>query len=784
METTYVEEKVSGGGFDFKRLLIKLAKNWFWILLSVCLFGAGAWFYLQYTVPLYLVNSFIQVQPPRDASTMLGGSPFAEQGGASTPNNPDINSEVFKLQSATLISEVVDSLGLDIEVIAVGQNGKKAMPADSLPFEVSIKKPVTRDDEVNYRVWLNELSYRIESDHGAFDGAYDEPLIIGSDTLLLSLVKPLPEERAYTWEINSLPRSEAVSRYVSRLSVSALPKAGTGMLEVSVRDEIPARAKKFIEVLAYRYDLANFRHRSKSLLSEMQFLDKRLAAVNEELEKQENNVRDFKATNKINDVSSSANELLSNLSSIDSRKNDNAFKENLIRLVEDNIQATNGQEERINVPGLDDVQLTNLVKGYNDLVSEKNNILVQGTENDLRLPTVNAKLEDARDAILNRIRSIRAELKASNEFLASQERDATGRFRVLPEKEKDYIQVNRLLNIKQQLYVFLLQRKEDLNIEYASSGIGGTRFIDWKVNYDVQDPKPSLIYAAAIAIGLLLPSGIIIARFLLNKRLETSSEIYSATRLPVAGEIAFEKKVKEKLPAAQKNGASPVAEQFRTLRTNLSYLNRGTDRKVLLVTSSTSGEGKSFVSLNLAYTIAITEKRTVLLEFDLRNPSLADKLGYDEMPGITNFLEGNASMEEIIHTVNGGYFSLISAGTPLPEHPGELILSSRMQELFDYLREQFDFIIIDTPPIEAVSDALTLARYADSSFFVVRHKYSKRASLNVFNQLHEDGKLPAAALVINGIRHGDGFQNINGYGYGYVKGGRKKPRKRHKLKLA
>jgi ATPases involved in chromosome partitioning len=173
-----------------------------------------------------------------------------------------------------------------------------------------------------------------------------------------------------------------------------------------------------------------------------------------------------------------------------------------------------------------------------------------------------------------------------------------------------------------------------------------------------------------------------------------------------------------------------------------------------------------------------------LLEFDLRNPSLADKLGYDEMPGITNFLEGNASMEEIIHTVNGGYFSLISAGTPLPEHPGELILSSRMQELFDYLREQFDFIIIDTPPIEAVSDALTLARYADSSFFVVRHKYSKRASLNVFNQLHEDGKLPAAALVINGIRHGDGFQNINGYGYGYVKGGRKKPRKRHKLKLA
>jgi capsular exopolysaccharide synthesis family protein len=272
---------------------------------------------------------------------------------------------------------------------------------------------------------------------------------------------------------------------------------------------------------------------------------------------------------------------------------------------------------------------------------------------------------------------------------------------------------------------------------------------------------------------------------MLNNRIEAWQDIYKATSLPIAGEIAFEGKNKDGIIITSGN-RTPIAEQFRTLRTNISYISQGQPHKVLLVTSSISGEGKSFISLNLANTIAITKKKVVLLEFDLRNPGLSDKLGFDETPGIANYLQEEKTIEEIVMPVpEYENLSFISCGTPLPSNPGEIILTNRMQDMFSYLRKHFDYIIVDTPPIEAVSDALTLGKFADLSFFVVRHKYSLRSSLTLVNQLGEDQKIPHPALIINGIKPGHGFQNVYGYGYGNVgKNGRKKKNTNSNLKIA
>ncbi|HTL10536.1 MAG TPA: Wzz/FepE/Etk N-terminal domain-containing protein [Chitinophagaceae bacterium] len=772
-----------GMGFNWKLYLSKLRKNIFWMLLSLVVFLVAAAAYVRYTTPLYQVVAFVEVRPPQNAASMLGGSPFTNASSVNAGMFQDMNSEIFKLQSAKLFGEVVDSLQLTIETTKNGRIKDQPAAADDMPFTIIVGKGPGARVPV-YQFALGYDKFTVENERKKITAKYNTPVIIKQDTLLLSLKDKATLANNSSWTCRVLSREQAINKYKGRLLVSPVPKGGTGMLQVAMRDEIPARARQILEVLIAKYDAANFLFKNIGLRSEIAFLDSRLAAVNAELEGQENYVKNFKANNKINDVSTSANELLGNLTRLDTKKGDNSYKEHLLQLVEENISENTGNEERINVPGLQDVDLINLVGKYNDLVLQKKELLDKAAPMDIRLPPIKTKLEDTRRNIVQRIASIRKELATSNSFLEGQERSTTGRFVTLPAKEKDYIEVNRLLNIKQSLYIFLLQRKEDKNIEFASSGMKGSRIVDWHAN-DMQQPKPLLIYAGGLLVGLLLPAIVIGLRLATNKRVQTSTQISGATSIPMIGEIAFVAKKAAELVVTPAN-VTPVVEQFRTLRTNISYMNNGKENKVMLVTSGISGEGKSFISLNLANAFAIGKKKTVLLEFDLHSPCLSDYLQVTNTRGITDYLTSDCAAEEVVQPIPDCpdlYF--ISAGSSLPANPGEMILHNRMSSLFNYLRSHFEIVILDTPPLEAVSDALTISRWADSLLFVLRHKLSFLSVLTRLNQLYNDKKIPSPALIVNGIKPGEGFDNANGYGYGYSYKHRKKNKNGiNKLKIA
>jgi capsular exopolysaccharide synthesis family protein len=559
-----------------------------------------------------------------------------------------------------------------------------------------------------------------------------------------------------------------------------MPKGGAGLLQIAFSDELPQRARRMVEVLIHEYDRANVIFKNKALQSEMEFIEKRLKSVDQELESQEDYVKDFKVNNKINDVSSSASQLLVNLSGLNSQKNDNTYKESLLRLMEGNLEKTGKKEERINVSGIEDADLLGLVAKYNDLVYQKHDILSSGTALDLRLEPVNVKLEETRKHIVRRVAVLRQELHASNRFLQSQEHRTERKFEVLPEKEKNYIQVNRLLNIKQTLLVFLLQRKEDKNMEFASAAMKGSRIVDWRTSR-LQSKSPYTIYGAGLAIGLLLPASLLLVGFLLNKKIETSADIYSATSLPVTGEVIFVKSAG--MPAVWSDNYSPLAEQFRTLRTNVAYLNKSRNKKCFLVTSSVSGEGKSFISLNLAKALAMVNKKVALLEFDLRNPSLSELLGFGKKPGIAELLAGLTNVEKaVVPLADHADLHFIPAGNDTEGNAAEMLMGDQLPKLFEYLRLHFDYVIIDSPPIELVSDALNLGIYCDATLFVVRHQYSLRSAVSRLNQLAEAEKLPAPSIVINGIHPKEGFNNALGYGYGYRYQG--KNRKNQKLNIA
>jgi tyrosine-protein kinase Etk/Wzc len=781
MEQVAEEEKETGGSFDIKTYFQKLAKNYRWFLLTVVLFLAGAYAYLRYTVPLYQVITYMMLKQPTDALNMLGGSPFASGGGSAgnAGNFTDVNNEIFKLQSASLVGQVVDSLKLGIVVTNPGKIKTQQVDVDSLPFVLTVNKAIEDLPGPLYKLSLSNQHYRLESENVDVNGLYDTPLVVLGDTITVQLKQPYAISKKNRFNITFNGRASTIATYVGRLSVTSLPKSGPGVIQISLKDEIPQRASRIIGVLINKYDAANHEFKNQALMVEMDFLNKRLQAVDSELENQENQVRDFKVGNQIYDVSASAGQLLGTLPSIGTKMDAIDLKKKLLSLVEMNIRnhyLTGSDSVLSNTADLQEPALSEMIARYNRLVEEKQAVSRKGTEQDPRLPAINNQLDNIRGNILTSVTSIRKEIATNESSLTGQQKNISGKYSGLPGKEKQLIEINRLLGIKQSLYIFLLQRREDKNIQFASSDVADSRVVDTKQGKNIQEPKPLMIYGIALGAALLIPALIILLKVLLNNKLESRKEVEKLTSIPIAAEIGLADKKNNGIVITS-GSRTPIAEQFRTLRTNLSYFGHGSPQKVLMITSATTNEGKSFISLNLANTIAMSGKKVVLIEFDLRNPGISEKLNCEESAGATNYLISDMHPDEVIQSVDGlDNLFFISAGYPLPPNPGELILNPRMNELFDYLENNFDAVIIDTPPVGIVSDALILSSHVNLSFIIVRQKFSLRSSLKMINELVKEKKLPNPVLILNAIQETGAmaYGSIYAYEEKYAKRFRKK----------
>ncbi|RYY30547.1 MAG: polysaccharide biosynthesis tyrosine autokinase [Chitinophagaceae bacterium] len=772
MEQSFIDEKESGGGFDPKTFFSNLGKNWYWFVIALVVFVGGAYLYLKFTQPLYKLSTYVLIKKPTEAKNLIGGTPFAGGSGESSSSVVDISSEIFKLRSGTILGEALDSLNMQVSLISNQTVKNQPVSLDSVPFEIVARRADPNVESQVYTLQMNERNYRITGELLSHSAQYGQPMLLGRDTIIITRKPSFKGEMSY--DLQLLSREELINKYIGRIEVSPVPQGGPEMLQVSVTDEFTTRAEQLIKVLVYRFDLANLDYKNKALRVEMTFLQNRLNEVTEDLNEQESIVSNFKSSNQINDVSTSATELLTDMKVIDKQKSENELKQNMLSLLETNVRNATSSDEVVNAVGLTDPVLNDLINKYNTTVARKKDILEKGTALDPRLEAINTALNDYRTSILRSSSNLRQELKASQNFLSSQERSTSSRFSTLPSKEKNYVQVNRVLNLKQAVYMFLMERKSEKELELASAEVAESRIIDSRLNKKTREPQPLLVYQIALACGILIPALVILLQTLLNKKIETRKDIEAGTSLPVAGEIDYAASNSDMVML--KDAATPSAEQFRTLRTNISYLSQDKPAKVMLVTSSISEEGKSFVSLNLANSYAIRSKKVVLLEFDLRSPGLSEKLNLTETTGLANYLADEAAIDQVIRKVDeyeNLYF--ISAGFPLPPNPGEIILSNRMAQLFEYLKANFDVVVIDTPPVGLVSDAISLGKWADLSFFVVRHKYSLRTSLKLVNKLKEEKKLPSISIIINGIK-GNAFNSGNkygGYGYGYNYGKKK-----------
>ena len=755
--------------FDLRHYLTKLLDNYVWIIISLLILLFTAFLYLRYTIPKYQLTGYIIVGG--QALETGANDVLANVGLISGSENTAsiVSNEIFILRSHQLNGEVVDSLQLDVAVSKLGHVRNTPVLTDSMPVKIKVGRADPNFTSPEYKLHLNNKSFSINDANTEYEGTYGKPLFLKSDTILISK-KPKVTVKANDYSLQLFSRTGTIKTYLDRLTVEQAKNGGLGLLKIAVIDELPQRADRYIQILIHSYNVSYLDYQNQAIKRAIVFLGDRLDTVSKELSQQENALRDFKTANQIYDVSTTAQALLNNMQTLDTEKNLSEFQGNLLTLVERSVNNASGKEEIVaSANGLADPVLNAQVTSYNELVFRKQMILNSGTKDDPRLMPVNDQLADMRGNILKNIANIRSQNNAARRNVASQESKFTSRFNVLPEKEKQYVELNRKYTIKETQYIFLLQKKEETEIQLVSSNAERSRPVDDILSDGIVFPIQSLTYAIAALLGLLIPSSVVLVKVLLNQKIETRKEIEKGTHVPIIGELSLSKT--EGAIAITTNNRSAIAEQLRAIRTNLSFMGANNKHKVFVVTSSVGGEGKSFVSLNLGNSLAITNKRVAVLELDLRKPILSINLGVNNTVGISNFIiNEKLHPEDIIQEVKGcPNLYLLNSG-PVPPNPGELIIHPRMGELVNYLRENFDFVILDSPPVGLVADSLSLAKLSDISLFVLRPNHSVRPALQLINDLYREKKLPRLSLVINGIQPEKGYGGYGNYGnkgYGY-----------------
>ena len=755
---------------DYRSLFYRLKKNWYWFIIALIVFIAAAFLRLRYTNPQYTTSATFILE---DASAGAGVSTqqFSRQLGFE--ENSEIDDELNVLTSRTLMAKVVRELGLNLTITHQG-NVRNTLIYKPQDFSiVSIDTVEIPEEDVVY----GSVDILSTPDRGYFlirneidTVAYSPgaPFEIGNKIyafLVLDRDLDTATEDSRLRIKHSNPISVA-GGMLSSLSAQQLKKSNT--IQVVYNDIHPMRAADVVNTLLDTYNGQVLRERSLTGEQTVRFIDNRLEFVTRELYSVESSLSNLRQQEGIIVESSlRGSDYLSRLSTADAQLSELEVRRSLIEELQ--LQLTTGEEEfqPISVASeIIDGTLAQLVNKYNELIFEREQKLEAATVDNPTIVTFSEQLLELKRTLIRSINTLYRETSERVRKIESRIKPIEEEMQSIPDNERQLLQVQRQQQIKQDLFVYLMEKREEAAISVAAQ-VPNTRVVDpARPRATPINPKPTQNYAAAIGLALFLPALLIFLREAFNTKIQMEKDVSNRTRVPIIGRIASSSK--GQAIVVSRENRSGAAEMFRILRTNLNFLRLKTDKPVMLLTSSVSGEGKTFVAANLGLTMALAKKKTVIVGADMRKPGLSDvpllqanKKPSANQPGLSNFLIGEASYEDILERTDDDNLFVINSG-PIPPDPSELLLQPAMEELIIKLREDFDVILIDAPPVGLVADALQLAPFVDVSLYVVRLGRTPKASLEVLDEMSGYDKLPKMRLVVNGL------QPKRDYGYGYA----------------
>ncbi|RYE55675.1 MAG: polysaccharide biosynthesis tyrosine autokinase, partial [Sphingobacteriales bacterium] len=712
--------------------------NWWVFLLSVVIAMTIALSYLRYTTPIYNVTSRIMVQDDKKGNVMAESAMMSELG-LRTKSNVDNEAEIFK--SRTLMKRVVEEMRLNASVITEGRVKKTEVYGKSVPFLMDWNH--LKEDSlgsIGNRITITKLSgatFKITANDKIWQGVWGKPieLPIGDITFKIN------QDYVGSWDKECdiiLSRTDAaVAQNLASLNVT-IPNKLVSIVELSFNTSVPDKGEDILDKLVEVYLKANVDDKNRIADSTISFIDDRLSLVTSELTDIEKGIEQFKTKNELTNLTEEARALISNTSDFDRQLTQQEVQLSIVRALEKHLQ----ENDKRMVPAslvLEGKTFADLISSYNATQLDRERLLLSTTESNPMVQNLDQRLQSIRTDLINSISGFKRNLEVSITDLRNRSNNVMAKIRQIPIKERLFIDISRQQSIKQELYLFLLKKREETAVT-KSSTIANARIIDAaKSAAEPFSPKRNIVYLFAFSLGLFGPAAWLYLRELLNTRVMFRTDVTDICSVPIMGEIGHNQE--EKIVAVDQGVRTVIAEQFRSLRTNLQFLLTSKIEKTVMVTSSMSGEGKSFVSINLAVTLALSGKRVILLELDLRKPKVSQALGLDNSSGFSNHIIGQKTLEEIIvpSHVQPNLFVLPSG--PIPPNPAELLMLPTTDLMFEQLRKDFDYIVIDTAPSGLVTDAFLLNKHTDVTLYLVRQGYTFKQQLPLIERMLEEAKL-------------------------------------------
>jgi tyrosine-protein kinase Etk/Wzc len=745
-------------GLTVKDLFYKYIRFLPLFVISIALALLVAYIYLRYTTPIYSSTGALIVKEDKGGG---GGDRFQQM--FVMDNSINVKNEVEILRSRPLMKRVVSDLNLNFTYYVIGKI-KESNIYSSTPFEVEVfdisdsaarfELPIVINDNHSFRLGQNEKLYKFgqkfETEFGVFRLDYNSNA-------------SLSKEYKVVWE----PTEAVVSSLASSLTVA--PGASAGVIQVSFEATNPKLAADFIDRLMKEYQVATREDKNETNRRMLEFIDDRMKKVEKELDSITGVLLRFQNANNIINSESQSQNYMGRIEKSDDDINQLRVQLSMMEMID---QYLRDQKNAYNlVPstlGVEDGTFSVLISAYNVAQMERKLLI------DAKVPPENPRvkqkedeIERLRQNIFESIRNLRASVNASIANIQQLSNDILRELRALPVKEQELLEIKTQHETKQAVYTLLLEKREQTAISLAGT-ISNMKVIEEAAaNSTPVKPKPKNVYLICLIAGLALPAVFVFGLELLNDKINNRQDIEKLTEVSIVGEIGHSY-LDDKM-VVKANNRSVVAEQFRIIRSNLQYVLTNTKKPVILVTSSFSGEGKSFMSTNLGAVMALANKKTIILEFDIRKPKVLNHLGISKQPGITNYLLGTIRLEQLPIPVPNYENLFVLACGPIPPNPSEILLEPKIAEIFAYLKENFDVIIVDTAPVGMVSDAMTLSKFADTTLYITRQGHTYKKQITLLDEFHTQRKLPKMSIILNDVKlqTGYGYYGYGRYGYGY-----------------
>ena len=758
-EDEFVERKSDNK--EFIRFIGRVLSNWYWFALCGVIGLSIAFIYLRYTVPTYKINAKLLVSDDKKGG-LMGASALADLSGMMGVKS-SVDNEVEILKTADLMYEMVRAEEAYISYFKVGK--VHDVPELRPNFRIRLlSSPDSVQIGIRFRVvHVADGGFEISNTDTSFVIANNKSFSLPRVGILSLETSKNGGIKGENYGFTLIPINKTVTRLTEALSVEVTNK-NVSTIELSLLHQLPLKGKLLLGSLIDRYVERNLHDKNAVVDSTLAFINQRLAKITDELAGVEDKISGYKQDTKLADISQQSRILLE--SSADYTKSVAALENQLAILDAMSSYLRDSNNPRV-VPSAvipQDVAFNALISRYNELVLQRERLLMGNTEDNPLVQNVTTQIVGLRADMINNVASTRQSLELSKRSQSQLSNRITSQIQQVPTIERGYIDLARLQQIKQAQYVFLQEKWEETAIA-RTANVSNSRLIDSPKAEDKPiAPKRKMIYLVGLIMGLTFPLLVLYLRDLFNVRVESGEDVRSLSPLPLLGMISHSDDLGQVV--VSKTSRTAIAEQFRALRTNLEFaLNGG---KTILFTSSMSGEGKSYVALNLAVSLALLDKKVLLMELDLRKPTITTKLGLPSGKGFSHYIVrpemtlADVIMPSGVHE----HVDLIQAGA-IPPNPAELLISSRAAEMIAALKERYDYIIMDAPPVGLVTDAQLLSRYADSCMYMVRQGFTYKEQLRIPTDLMKEDKIRNIQIIVNDVSAKGGYYSNYGYGYGY-----------------